>query len=220
MKTLIAIPCMDMLPADFLRSLLQMQIIGEVDYDIVTSSLIYDARNNIAQHAINGNYDYVLWLDSDMQIPYDTLWKLKIATEEGYDMASGLYFKRKPPYGPTIYSTLELVKLDGGKLDPVAEPFEDYPRGERFEIQGCGFGCTFMTTELLRRVTDQFGLMPFMPVGGFGEDLSFCLRARRAGARIGCDSSVRCGHIGRMVFDEDWFLNWRKDHGDDTDNSR
>lgn len=216
MKTLILIPCFDMLPAHFLRSLLQMQIIGEVGYDIATSSLIYDARNQLAQHAISGGYDYALWLDSDTLPPSEALWKLKVATEEGYDMVSGLYFQRKPPFGPTIYKRLELMQLDGGKLDPVAEQYTDYPRGELFEIQGCGFGCTFMTVDLLRRVTDQFGILPFMPVGGFGEDLSFCMRARRAGAKIGCDSSVRCGHVGRMVFDEAWADEWRETHGNDT----
>ena len=215
MKTLILIPCFDMLPANLLRSLLSMQIIGEVGYDIATSSLIYDARNQLAQHAMQGGYDYVLWLDSDTLPPPEALWKLKIATEEGYDMASGLYFERKPPHRPTIFKRLELMQLEGGKLDPVAEFYDDYPRGELFEIQGCGFGCTFMKVDLLRRVTEKFGIMPFMPVGGFGEDLSFCMRARRAGAKIGCDSSVRCGHVGRMVFDEAWRDEWREKHGND-----
>ena len=217
MKTLIAIPCMDMLPADFLRSLLKMQIIGEVGYDIVTSSLIYDARNHIAQDAVAGGFDYVLWLDSDTLPTYDALWKLKIGTEEGFDIMSGLYFQRRPPYTPTIYKRLELMQLDGGKLDPVAECYTDYPKSERFEIQGCGFGCTFMSVDLIRKVTDQFGIMPFMPVGGFGEDLSFCLRARRAGAKIGCDSSVLCGHVGRMVYDEAWSERWRNEHGNESD---
>ena len=216
MKTLIAIPCMDMLPADFLRSLLSLQIIGEVDYDIVTSSLIYDARNHIVQHAIQKDYDFVFWLDSDTCPPWDALWRLKIGTEEGFDLMSGLYFKRRPPYGPVIYRELELVKLDGGKLDPVAEDYQDYPRGERFEIAGCGFGCCLTSVPMLRKVTEQFGILPFMPVGGFGEDLSFCLRARRAGAKIGCDSGVLCGHIGRMAYDEAFWLNWRETHGNDT----
>ena len=221
MKTLIAIPCMDMLPAVFMRSLLQMQIIGEVDYDIVTSSLIYDARNLILQRALEGNFDFILWLDSDMVIPYDAMWKLKIGIENGYDMVSGLYFKRKPPYDPVIYKRCELVKLDGGKLDPVAETFEDYPRNNLFEIDGCGFGCTLMTTDLARRVAEQLGKLPFMPVGGFGEDLSFCMRAKRVGGRIGCDSSVKAGHCGRMVFDEEWHDRQmrKQEEGKDGDNA-
>ena len=213
MKTLIAIPCMDMLPAVFLRSLLGLQIIGEVNYDVVTSSLIYDARNRILQRALAGDYDFILWLDSDMDIPPDTLWRLKIAIEEGYDMVSGLYFKRVPEYGPTIYQRCELVKLEGGKLDPTADAFEEYPRDSLFDIEACGFGCCLMTTELARRVTEQFGMMPFMPVGGFGEDLSFCIRAKRAGGRICCDSSVKAGHCGRMVFDEEWHDRWIEEGG-------
>ena len=222
MKTLIAIPCMDTLPAAFMRSLLQMQIIGEVGYDIVTSSLIYDARNQIIQHSIQGGYDFILWLDSDMEIPPETLWKLKTDLESGFDMVSGLYFKRKPPYSPVIYKRCELMKLDGGKLDPTAEEFVDYPQNSLFEIEGCGFGCCMMTRDLAQRVTDQLGKLPFMPVGGFGEDLSFCMRVRKVGGRIGCDSRVKAGHCGRMIFDEEWYLNWteRKQeesaHGDET----
>lgn len=206
MKTLIAIPCMDMLPAVFLRSLLQLQIIGEVSYDIVTSSLIYDARNLILAHALEGDCDYILWLDSDMTIEPDALWKLKIALESGYDIACGLCFKRVEPYAPTIYRRCELVQLEGGKIDPVAEPFLDYPREQIFDIAACGFGCVLMSTAFARRVTELFGPYPFMPVGGFGEDLSFCIRALRAGGRICCDSSVRAGHCGRMIFDESWWL--------------
>lgn len=222
MKTLIAIPCMDTLPAAFLRSLLQMQIIGEVGYDIVTSSLIYDARNQIIQHAVQGGYEYILWLDSDMVIPQNTMYKLKIGIEAGFDLVSGLYFKRIPPYSPVIYRRCELVRTDDGKLDPTAEEFEDYPRNSLFEIEGCGFGCCLMTTDLAGSVMEKLGKMPFMPVGGFGEDLSFCLRARQVGGRIGCDSSVQAGHCGRTVFDEEWYLNWKERaqeeaaHGDGT----
>lgn len=217
MKTLIAIPCMDMLPAEFLRSLLQLQIIGEVNYCIVTSSLIYDARNRILQQALEGGYDFILWLDSDVVIDPVTLWKLKIALESGYDMATALVFKRKEPYEPVIYRRCEIDHLPDGKLDPIAESYRDYPRDSLFEIAGCGFGCVLMSVDLARRVTDQFGLFPFMPAAGFGEDLSFCLRARRAGAKICCDSSVRAGHCGRMVFDEAWWLSRRDLHGNESD---
>lgn len=219
MKTLIAIPCMDMLPAVFLRSLLRMQIIGEVDHAIVTSSLIYDARNQILQHAVNGGYDYILWLDSDMEVPTDTMPRLMRGIDAGFGMMSGLYFKRVPPYDPVIYRRCELVRLEDGKLDPQAEIYDGYPRGQIFEIAACGFGCCLMSRELAARVTERFGLMPFMPAGGFGEDLSFCMRAQQAGERIGCDSGVRAGHIGRMVFNEDWYDRIRKEngHGDNAD---
>ena len=65
----------------------------------------------------------------------------------------------------------------------------------------CGFGCCMTSVDLLRRIRDQYG-QPFSPVAGFGEDLSFCLRVRDSGTQIWCDSSVKCGHVGMAVYDE------------------
>ena len=83
-----------------------------------------------------------------------------------------------------------------------ADAFLDYPRDDIFQIEGCGFGCVMLTVDLLRRVQERFGL-PFAPAGGFGEDLSFCLRARELGAEIWCDSTIKLGHVGTAVYDED-----------------
>ena len=66
MKTLIAIPCMDTVQTGFMLSLLQMRRVGEVGFSIISSSLIYDARNSIAKKAIEEGFDRMLWLDSDM----------------------------------------------------------------------------------------------------------------------------------------------------------
>ena len=76
MKTLIAIPCMDMIHADFVRALLSLEIFGEVQYTFAQSSLIYDARNQLAEIAVKGGFDRVLWLDSDMQFPASTFRRL------------------------------------------------------------------------------------------------------------------------------------------------
>ena len=60
--------------------------------------------------------------------------------------------------------------------------------------------CVMMTMDAAKRVTGEFGLMPFMPTAGFGEDLSFCMRARKAGIKLWCDSRVKCGHIGTKIY--------------------
>jgi hypothetical protein len=38
---------------------------------------------------------------------------------------------------------------------------------------------------------------------GFGEDISFCLRVKELGKKMYCDSSVKMGHVGQFVYDED-----------------
>ena len=76
MKTLILIPCMDYLEADFVDSLTHLHLVGETDIVFLKSSLVYDARNQGAHKAIQGGYDYVLWIDSDMTFAPDLMQKM------------------------------------------------------------------------------------------------------------------------------------------------
>ncbi len=204
MKTLIAIPCMDMIHADFVRSLLSLEISGEVQYTFAQSSLIYDARNQLAEIAVKGGFDRVLWLDSDMQFPASTFRRLHEHLDLGAEMATGLYFGRRPPFGPIIYRDVRLEDRGERFLAPVAESFDDYPRDEVFDVAACGFGCVMTGVDLLCRVAEKYG-PPFTPVSGLGEDLSFCMRVRDLGAQIRCDSSLTLGHVGLMVYTEESF---------------
>lgn len=204
MKTLIAIPCMDMIHANFVRSLLSLEVSGEVQYTFAQSSLIYDARNQLAEIAVKGGFDRVLWLDSDMQFPASTFRRLHEHLDLGAEMATGLYFGRRPPFGPIIYRDVRLEDRGERFLTPVAESFDDYPRDEIFDVAACGFGCVMTSVDLLRRVAEKYG-PPFTPVSGLGEDLSFCMRVRELGAQIRCDSSLTLGHVGLMVYTEESF---------------
>ena len=95
MKTLICIPCMDMVHTEFMKSLLAMRRPGETKIVISQSSLIYDARNNMARQAVKGGFDRVMWLDSDMSFEPDLMERLSARLDEGCDFVSGLYFTRK-----------------------------------------------------------------------------------------------------------------------------
>ena len=103
MKTLIAIPCLDMVHTEFLRSLLGLELSGEVQYTFAQNTLIYDGRNQLAGVAMDGGFDAVLWLDSDMAVPGDLLKRMLAHFEEGREMVTGLYFTRKAPIAPVIY---------------------------------------------------------------------------------------------------------------------
>lgn len=200
MKTLVAVPCMDYVPTAFLRALMSLQVAGEVQFTFAQSSLIYDARNLLAGVAIDGGFDRVLWLDSDMVFDPHLFMRLSEHLDMGKTFVSGLYFSRKPPMQPVLYKDLYLTQ-GGAWPTPHVEPFADYPRDELFAVKGCGFGAVMMTTQLLRDVRDKFGL-PFSPMSGWGEDLSFCLRAAELGETLWCDSSIKLGHLGQVVYDE------------------
>lgn len=205
MKTLIAIPCMDTIEADFVECLLNLRHVGEVEIKLLKASLVYDARNQITDYVLrNGGYDYVLWLDSDMTFEPDLMEKL-IADIEGTEdgirkmAVSGLCFGRRPPFKPCIYNHLE-VQTNGQMVLPVCKNWFDYPRDQMFEVEACGFACLLMRMEMLEAM-GIYGV-PFFPVGGLGEDLTFCWRAKKLDMKFHCDSRLKIGHIMRIHVDE------------------
>jgi len=201
MKTLIAVPCMDYLEADFIECLTDMLIAykGEVDVKYLKASLIYDARNQLVKYAREkGGYDYVLWLDSDMTFEPDLLDKL-LADIEGKQAVTGLCFGRRPPFNPCIYKELD-VKTEGKLITPYRAIYEDYPRDSVFEVEACGFACLLMRMDVLEAM-GIYGV-PFFPVAGLGEDLTFCWRARKLDIKFYCDSRLKIGHIMRIAVDE------------------
>ena len=204
MKILVALPCMDMVHTIFMRSLLGMDRIGDCRFSITCSSLVYDSRNTLAKQAVNEGFDRVLWLDSDMEFSPDLLKRLSEDMDEGREMVSGLYFKRKAPIKPVIYKELGYWK-NGDELTPFALPYEDYPKDSIFPIAGCGFGGCLVSVDLIKRVGETFGL-PFSPIMGFGEDLSFCSRVTKLGVEIFCDSRVKMGHVGLGTITEQTFF--------------
>ena len=209
MKILIAIPCMDMVHTTFMKSVIGMNRVGDCRFSLTCSSLIYDARNTLAKQAVTEGFDRVLWLDSDMDFQPDLLEKLSADMDEGRELVSGLYFKRKAPVKPVIYREVGYYqKPDTEEVTPIAVPYEDYPQDSIFPIAGCGFGGVLVSTDLIKRVGEKFGL-PFSPIIGFGEDLSFCNRAKQLGAELWCDSRVKMGHVGLGTITEETYLTMR-----------
>lgn len=200
MKTLIAIPCMDTLPVEFVKSLIYMRKGDNPTVYLKPNSLIYDSRNLLSLYAIENKYDNVLWLDSDMIFPPDTLQRLEA---HNVDMVTGLYVRRHEPIAPVIYETLdEPIRHPDGTIEKNAIPYVDYPHNSFFPVAGCGFGCVLTSVKLLKDVWDRFG-PAFSPYPWAGEDLSFCHRVNLLGYQIHCDSTISCGHVGTFVYTEE-----------------
>jgi len=206
-KTLIAVPAMDYVAAGFAASLAMLQKDGEALVSFICGSLIYDARNKLAAQAVKLEADYVLWLDSDMTFQPDTLRRLfKTMEEQDADIVSGLYFRRSAPYTPVAFDKVE-INEDG------TSSHQDYtgPLTGVHEVEGVGFGCVLMKAQCLLDVFGQYG-GGFNPLGGFGEDLSFCWRARQLGFKLVLDTDIKLGHIGHITVTESFFKAWEAGH--------
>ncbi len=216
MKTMIAIPCMDTVPTQFMERLLALYRPDNTMIITARSSLVYDARNILSKMAIDQGYDRILWLDSDMVFPSDLLDRLSADMDKGLRYVSGMYFTRKNPIHPVIYRETGYRQEEGGTV-PYCTPVDDKqyttslmesfdytvsgknnPDEYVFEVAATGMGCCLMETSVIQEVFNHFGL-PFTPMPGFGEDLSFCRRCEELGIQMWCDSSLQCGHIAQKV---------------------
>ena len=189
MRLLIAIPTTDYIHAEFVKSLVKLteelsrkRIAYSVE--VQAGTLVYIARNRLANKAINEGYTHVLWLDSDMVFHEQILDDLLFC---GKEMVCGAFVSRRPPYGPCIYSSIKK-----NQVEKVKE-FGTTP----FRVDGCGFACVLTTTELLMAVNQKFGTT-FQPTDYYGEDLAFCWRVGQIGREIWCEPTARVGHIAHV----------------------
>ena len=188
MKLLIAVPSLDMIHVEFVKSLIAL--VQRLDHDgykvdvkMLTGTLVYVARDRLAAHAIANNYTHVLWLDADMVFDDELLYDLQFGNK---DFVSGIARSRRPPYCSCLFSDLRVIR----RIDEI-------PR-DTFRIAGCGFACVLINTEILAAVKNQFGTC-FLPTAALGEDLAFCQRAAGLGYEIYAEPAAKVGHIGNIT---------------------
>ena len=186
---LIAVPTTDYLHAGFVKSLMDLSFRLHRDgvaHEIAleAGTLVYLARNRLANKAINEGFDRVLWLDSDMVFQPDIVDTLEFCEKP---FVCGAFQSRRPPYSSCVFKDIRLKSL---------ERVKEY--GLRpFKVDGCGFACVLMKTEVLEAVARAYGKC-FTPTPEYGEDLAFCVRAKEQGYEIWCDPTARIGHIAHI----------------------
>ena len=204
LKYMIAVPCMDAMPTPFVAALTALKRVGLTKHSFLSNSLVYDARNMLAQEAIETGVDRILFLDSDMFFRSDLMERMAADLDTGVDFVTGISFKRRFPTMPCIYKTVGIFVDE--KLAGKTEAYTDYPKDGIFPIAGCGFGAVMMNTKVLKSIYEAHG-EPFNPMPGIlGEDLSFCYRARDLGFNLFCDSRIKVGHVGQFIYGEDHWL--------------
>lgn len=206
-KTIIGIPCLDMVPTVFMERLLGLQRPAGTYIVTARNTLVYDARNMLADMAIREGYDRILWIDSDMVFDSDLLVRLAKDMDGGKRFVSALCFTRKNPIKPCIYSGTGYKKAgDGERYETYMTCIEKYPKDSLFKVRACGLAACMMDVSVLKDVYNKFGT-PFSPIAGFGEDLSFCRKCDELGIEMWCDSRIKVGHIAQKVVTEADYIN-------------
>lgn len=144
------------------------------------------SRSDAIVNAKEFEVESLLFVDSDMEFEPDAYERLKAVDA---DIVCGLFWQRRVPSFPTI--TKRIKKEDGTDgLQTIV------PDGTVQDVDACGMAFT-----LLRKPVLDWATYPsFQHLGWISEDYAFCLKARDAGFRIKCDTSLQIAHRGDVAF--------------------
>jgi len=144
------------------------------------------ARNKAVAVAIQIGAERILFLDSDVHPPNNTIQRL---LSHKLPIVSGLYARRQlPPRN-------QMMRREGERLVPIQEGM--FEPGSVVECDAVGMGCFMIETEVLRKIgAPWFRWTEGYIMGGVSEDFDFCTKVRNAGYRICVDTSLICKHSG------------------------
>jgi len=199
LKIKIGIPARDTVMTGFAHSLAVMTaktvaLVPEIELSVSTSSgtLICNQRNDLADAAIKEGCDWLVYLDSDMRFPSDTI--IRLLARNAPIVSANYVTRRTPPEPIAFKSTKTLEKL--------------YTDEDSTGVEACaanGFGVMMIHTSVFKAMPRPWFLIPYIPEkdGFWGEDVWFCNQARKVGydVLIDHDLSKQVKHIGIREYD-------------------
>ena len=191
MKILIAVPTFETITPETFKSIYNIRRNPnyELHFDFVKGYDCAVARNKIVKKVLDGGFDYVLFVDSDMIIPEDALEHM---LEYPVDVCFGLY-----PHKNTKDGFAEIFKPKDGDFTErfTYKELEEYIR---VDVKGGGFGCVLIKSEVFMWLMyPWFQFVSYTNETFLSEDLYFCGNATRAGFKLQADTRVKCGHLAR-----------------------
>ncbi len=144
---------------------------------------IDNMRNFCAKAAIEGDFDYLWFIDDDVLVDQFALQNL-LALKS--DIAAGITLVRGYPYEPMLFS------FDPKRQTPHLREYESLAHRDgsiRREdgLNAVGFSCCLIKTSLLEKVEPPW----FLTGPGFTEDVFFCQRANSYKKNLTLAASIK-----------------------------
>lgn len=165
------------------------------------------ARNRAVKAALEDapDCDGIVWVDDDVLLPPTAIKRL-VSYEK--DFVTGIVFQKFGDLNPLV------AKWVGNGFSW----WREFPENVLAPADGCGFGCCYTSTAMLRKIAElpaapEFGKAYFkkdgwfnqFPANHFGkqvdpetamsEDFSFCMRAKLSGFQLYADTGLLCAHM-------------------------
>lgn len=175
-----------------------------------------EARNKVAAQFLDGDAEWLFWIDTDMGFAPDTVDRLLASADpaerpvvgalcfaQGEDSLDGMGGFRCSPR-PTLFAWAEKDTGEQGFA-----PMFDYPRDQLVEVAGTGSACLVIHRAALEKVAAEYGPVWYSRLGNpttgklIAEDLSFCARLLQVGLAVHVDTRVKTTHLKRLWLSED-----------------
>lgn len=162
----------------------------EIYWATVGRLLTAFAREKMAEWALSAELDYIVMLDDDMII-YDADILEKLILRD-VDIVAPLAFMRSAPHYPVMFKAITGFDEVTRNEYHINQVVKNYPKDTLVECDGVGFGMVAIKTSVLRWMAAPY----FMSTVGTGEDILFCVKAKKAGFKVFMDTSLKLGHLG------------------------
>lgn len=171
----------------------------ELEYFIVSSSMLTESRHRLVAEALNWGADYMLWCDADHAFPADSLCRL---WARNVQVVGANYARRCKPTAPTA---AKIVTDEEGQdhKNLVYTTMEKAHDDVLEEVSHLGFGLCLIRMDVfdqLQLKAEEEGKGTFLPLfmftptdnfkGMIGEDVYFFKKLRDAGVKVYCDHGV------------------------------
>ena len=154
------------------------------------------ARNEICQQALDQGVDTLLFLDADHTFEPKAVERL---LSHPYDVVSGRYHVKSPPFQPTLYLTPKTAHAPGN--------YQSIHYGQGvFPVDRCGAGALAISRTALEKVGYpwfRYGADPKPPHDlSVSEDFYFCERVQAEGMQIWADWDATFDHVAVLPVTE------------------
>ena len=208
MKIAVCVPCRDTVMAPFCFDLARLTAYdtkhrdGELQLLQMPGTLIFTQREKLAEEALNGGADALLWIDSDMRFPANTL---EVLLARNVPIIGVNATTRREPIVPTAMN-LRIDKSNPGEPKQVWQKVETRGKSGIEQVTAVGFGVTLVRKEVFSKIPRPWFDIIWTDHGNvIGEDVTFCVRALENDIPVFVDHdlSMHIGHTGTKTFSWD-----------------
>jgi len=200
----------------FAESLVGLTVAGTLNGTVkgwlhhVSGPVLSLARNTLAEKFLRTDGEWLLSIDSDMVFQADLADRLLQSADP----------EERPIVGALCYGMVQeigmfpaIFRLVNGWPGIILEPPED----TLIRVDACGAACLLThrsVFEKMRGIEIGRWYDPlYVGERPLGEDMSFCLRAGRAGLPIWVDTGADVKHVKvKFALDHEMYRKWRAEH--------